>query len=246
MTLSLGVFLWVLTVGGFFAFGASPLGSGKATFALAYLSFLEALTIVYVAAPFLPLVRRHFVAALYPVFGLILGAYVLRALLMMFVTHTVPFLDSPRTHLASVLVGLVPFLVITAVLFVLNVWQNERSEVAHAERKSLSARRAEMSAIYDQFQGYRGSISDSLYMSAEPTMKKLSERFSFCTPFHEERPSADGIDEEVFRAMADLRESVHSLLNASPEEQSPGVEKLRHDASSLLKLLARREQLQIK
>lgn len=245
VVLGTGALAWVLTVLAFFHVGRNARGESF-WFALAHMSFLEALVIAYCAAPCFLTVRRRMVAALYPVFGFVLGCYVLRALVMGVITHTVPLLDSPATHLISALGGLLPMLVLTGILFVLNVWQRERDDVIRAERADLAVRGADVAEIYHGFLDKRSLFGQCGGSEVEPLLRKLKERFQFCTPFHRTPPGAPGMNEEIQTRLAMLHRLVNGIGSLPEEQRAAAVCEMREAASGILHAMERREKLLVK
>jgi hypothetical protein len=243
VVLGLGGCVWLVTVVAFCLFSEADSRNGRWLFALGYLSFLEWLAVAYFAVPFIPMLRKRLVAALYPVFGLVIGVYALRALVMMLVTHTVPFLDTPRSHMLSAMLGLLPFLALMGVLFVLNTWQGEQTEIIRAERADLALNGAEVAEIYHAFVECHSHIGEAAYHAIEPVLKKLKERLQFCTPFHRQPAGAPQMGEEIKQRLTLLRELVGGL----PQEgKSDRIETLRQTVTQLLQLIDRREKLLVK
>jgi hypothetical protein len=135
---ALFVLTWFVTVYLFFLFVGRDYHSRSFGFAIGYISFLELLAFSYVAMPFIPSVRRRTVAALYPVVGLIIGTYVTRAIIISVVTHTVPFLNSPQGHVASIMIGILPCAFLLGTILVLNSYQSSQNENIVRERISAA------------------------------------------------------------------------------------------------------------
>src|ERR1017187_1683381 len=112
IVLGLGLVVWLTTLVVFLSFTDVRTRHSDFLFAFGYISFLELLAFGYFAVPFIPAIRQRLVTALYPVFGIVIGLYIGRALVISLFTHTAPFLNSPRAHMFSALFGLLPFLVL--------------------------------------------------------------------------------------------------------------------------------------
>lgn len=246
VVLGVGALAWALTVLMFFsAAGGRPHGESF-WFALAHASFLEWLVVAYCAAPFFPAVRRRTVAALYPLFGIVIGLYVLRAVVMSVITHTVPFLNSPGTHLLSALGGLLPMLALTGTLLVLNIWQRERDDTIRTERASLASMGAEVAEIYHGFVNSRPHLEAATYAAVEPILKKIKERFQFCTPFHRQPSGAPQLNEQIQDHLAMLRQLLGGIATLSTDQESAVSNTARETAEEILQMMERREKLLVK
>lgn len=241
VVLGIGVMVWLITMFVFFSYSGEASRGGRFYFALAQISFLEWLAVGYLAVPFIPAVRRKSVAALYPVFGIVLGGYVLRALFMPLLTHTLPFMDSLRTQLLTVGLGLVPFLALMGAIFVLNVWQSGQSDAIRAERADLLTLAARVTKIHHHFTDAHRKMDTASFARAESLLRKLKERFSFCTPFHRQPPAVPDIGRQIEQRIDSLEEAVHSAA-----ENQTASDIVEHAASELLGLMERREKLLVK
>ena len=243
VVLGIGSAVWITTLFVFLSFTNIDSRDGDFLFAFGYISFLELLAFGYFAVPFIPAIRQHLVTALYPVFGIVVGLYVARALIMSLATHTVPFLNSPRTHMISALVGFLPFLVLMGILLVLNVWQKEQTNSIRAERADLALFGSSITEIYQNFLNNRIYLEEAGFQAVEPLLKKLKERFQFCTPFHRESSCASQIGSEIQQGIAALKERVERLSTIPKEEKPIIAESLRLAVIQLLQLMERREKI---
>lgn len=246
VVVGLGVAVWLTTLIVFLSFTNAAARDGDFLFAFGYISFLELLAFGYFAVPFISTIRQRLVTALYPAFGIVIGLYIARALIMSLATHTVPFLNSPRSHMLSALFGLLPFLVLMGILLVLNVWQREQADAICAERADLAVLCSGVTEIYQTFLNGRAHLEESGFQAIEPLLKKLKERFQFCTPFHRQPPGAPQIGEEIQQKVASLKEMVVRLPAIPKEEKPSAAESLRMGALQILQLIERREKLLVK
>lgn len=246
VVLGLGAAVWLTTLVVFLSFTNADARDGDFLFAFGYISFLELLAFGYFLVPFIPAIRQHLVIALYPVFGIVIGFYIGRALVMSLATHTVPFLNSPRSHMLSSLLGMLPFLALMGILLVLNVWQKEQTDAICAERADLAILGSSITEIYQHFLNSRMHLEDSGFHVVDPLLIKLKERFQFCTPFHRQPPGAPQIGDEIQQKIASLKEMVGGLPSISTSEKSTAAESLRIAALQALHLMERREKLLVK
>ena len=246
VVLGLGAAVWITTIVVFLSFTNTDSRDGDFLFAFGYISFLELLAFGYFAVPFIPAIRQRLVTALYPAFGIVIGLYIARALIMSLATHTVPFLNSPRSHMISALFGLLPFLVLMGILLVLNVWQREQTDAIRAERADLAVLGSSITEIYQNFLNSRTYLEEAGFQVVEPLLKKLKERFQFCTPFHREPPGAPQIGDEIQQGVASLKEKIERLSTITKEEKPTVTESLRLAVIQLLQLMERREKLLVK
>lgn len=246
VVLGIGAAVWLTTIIVFLSFTNADARDGNFLFAFGYISFLELLAFGYFAVPFIPAIRQRLVTALYPVFGIVIGIYIARALVISLATHTIPFLDSPRTHMMSALFGLLPFLVLMGILLVLNVWQKNQTDAVCAERADLAVLGAGVTEIYQGFLNCRAHLEESAFQSIEPLLKRLKERFQFCTPFHRQPAGAPQIGDEIRQRISSLKEMVGRLSVIQKEEKSSAAESLRMGALQTLQLIERREKLLVK
>jgi len=244
VVIGIGMAVWLSTLFVFFSFVDTH--NNDFLFALGYVSFLELLAFGYFAVPFIPAIRQRLVTALYPAFGIVIGLYIVRALVISIFTHTVPFLNSPRVHIMSVVFGMLPFLVLMGILLVLNVWQREQTDNIRAERADLASVGSGVTEIYQGFLNNRSHLQEAGFQAVEPLLRKLKERFQFCTPFQRQPTDAPQIGDDIQREIASLKEQVGALPAISKEEESSAAESLRLAALRVLQLLERREKLLIK
>ena len=239
VVLSLGVLLWLGTLGLFFRFSAPAARGGAFLFALGYISFLELLAVAYLAVPFVPRLRRGVSPALYPVFGLVIGIYIARALIGILLTHTIPFLNSGSTQWTLALLSLAPFLILMGILLITNTWQVEQTAAIRAERSELALIGVGVSETYSAFVNARASIEPAHFTRIEPLFKRLKERFQFCTPFQRQPESAPGIGAEIQRRL----EQLSGMVAALRDQPAATAEQIGPLVTETLQLMERREKL---
>ncbi len=239
VVLGLGVLLWIGTLGLFLHFSNPADRDGAFQFALGYISFLELLAVTYLAVPFIPRLRRGVSPALYPVFGLVIGIYIARALIGLLLTHTIPFLNSGGGQWTFVMISLAPFLVLMGILLITNTWQVEQTAAIRAERSELALLGAGVSEIYSAFVNARASIEPAHFARIEPLFKRLKERFQFCTPFQRQPASAPGIGAEIQHRLEQLR----GMIAALPDQPAATAEQIGPLVTETLQLMERREKL---
>lgn len=241
---SLGFVVWLTTVGFFFLFSTADSRNGSFVFALGYVSFLEWLAFSYMAVPFIPGIRKRIVAALYPAFGIVIGLFIVRATIAALITHTVPFLDSTRTHLVCAIIGFLPFLFLMGILLVLNTWQAEQTEQLTSERADLASTGADVTEIYQIFLNNRRHLGEAGFLAIEPQLKRLKERFQFCTPFHRQSVNAPHIGDEIQQKITSLQQLVQAIPTAPQNEAS--AQTIQQTVAQILQQMERREKLLVK
>jgi hypothetical protein len=240
------VLTWFVTVYLFFVFVDHNYHSRSFGFAIGYISFLELLAFSYVAMPFIPSIRRRTVAALYPVVGIIIGAYVTRAIIISVITHTVPFFNSPKGHVASIMIGILPCAFLLGTMLVLNSYQSSQNANIVRERANLSRLAAGVTEIYQQFLNSRRCLSEADYIGTEPQLKKLKERFQFCTPFDRSPPGDPSIGAEIQNQIDSLAESVRALTSAPKEQLNLITQSIQQTTAEILHAMERREKLLVR
>jgi hypothetical protein len=240
------VLTWFVTIYLFFLFVGQSYHSRSFGFAIAYISFLELLAFSYAAMPFIPAIRQRTVAALYPVVGIIIGAYVVRAVIISVITHTVPFFNSPGGHIASIMIGILPCAFLLGTMLVLNSYQSSQNENIVRERANLSHLAAGVTEIYQQFLNNRRCLSEPDYIGTEPQLKKLKERFQFCTPFDRSPPGDPGIAADIQNQITSLAQSVRALTSAPKEELNSIAQSIQKTTAQILQAMERREKLLVR
>lgn len=241
VVLGLGALLWFGTLGLFLRFSDPAARDGGFLFAFGYISFLELLAVAYLAVPFIPRLRRGVSPALYPIFGLVIGIYIVRALIGIVLTHTIPFLNSGGVQWTFALLSLAPFLILMGILLITNTWQVEQTAAARAERTELALIGDGVSETYSSFLNARASIEPTHFASIEPLFKRLKERFQFCTPFQRQPEGAPGMGAEIQRRLEQLRQMVVAL-----RDQPASAEQIGQIVAETLQLMERREKLLVK
>ena len=136
----------------------------------------------------------------------------------MAVTHTIPFLNTPRVHLVSTLLGLLAVLVLFAVLTILNVYKLDDDQVVVDERANISSLSNEVTDVYQQFVNTRRHLGDQYYLAVEPSIRKLKERYQFCTSFLRAPSSDPGMNAQIEERMRHLKASISSISSSSKED----------------------------
>jgi hypothetical protein len=243
---ALFVLTWSVTIYLFFLFVGQGYHSGSFDVAIGYISFLELLAFSFVALPFFPSIRQRTLAALYPVVGIIIGTYVVRAMIISAITHAVPFFNSPGAHVASILFGILPCAFLLGTMLVLNSYQAMQNEAVVRERTNLTQLAAGVMEIYQQFVNSRRCLNESDYIGTEPQLKKLKERFQFCTPFDRTPAGNPGIGEEIQNQIASLERSVRALTSAPKEEMNSLTHSIQQTTRQILQAMERREKLLVR
>lgn len=237
---------WFVTIYLFFLFVGQGYHSRSFVFAIGYISFLELLAFSYAAMPFIPAVRQRTVAALYPVVGIIIGTYVVRAMIISAITHAVPFFNSPGAHVASIMIGILPCAFLLGTMLVLNSYQSSQNEKIVRERANLAYLASGVTEIYQEFLNNRRCLSEPDYIGTEPQLKKLKERFQFCTPFDRSPPGDPGIAADIQNHIASLAESVRALTSTPKEEVNSIAQSIQQTTAHILQAMERREKLLVR
>ena len=243
---ALFVLTWSVTIYLFFLFVGQGYHSRSFGFAIGFISFLELLAFSFAAMPFFPSVRQRTVAALYPVVGIIIGAYVVRAMIISAITHAVPFFNSPGAHVASIMFGILPCAFLLGTMLVLNSYQSSQNETIVRERANLVKLAAGVTEIYQQFVNNRPRLVEPDYIGIEPQLKKLKERFQFCTPFDRITPDNPEIGAEIQKQIASLEQSVRALPSAPKEELNSLTHSIQQTTRQILQAMERREKLLVR
>ena len=103
-----------------------------------------------------------------------------------------------------------------------------------------------MAEIYQQFLNSRRCLNETDYIGTEPHLKKLKERFQFCTPFDRSPPSDPGIGDEIRNQIESLAQSVRALKSAPKEQLNSITQSIQQTTAEIVQAMERREKLLVR
>ncbi|MEM3112757.1 MAG: hypothetical protein QXY90_06935 [Candidatus Anstonellales archaeon] len=247
ITLGLMVLTWIVTIWLFHYLTNSQTRSETFGFTLTFVCFLELMAFGYFAFLFLPALRKTGVWAIYPVMGIIIGLYVLVSLVIVTGYNLLSiFVLSPKTYFTALTIESLIFLIILGSIIILNAYKKVEDIHIEKEKRELANLSVNIQEAYQKFLGCRGFLDIQTYREVEANLRKLKERFSFCTPFGRSDAEVKMIEEQIQTQIASLAQLVGAIPSASKEKLDSVIKDINHFTIVILHAVERREKLLIK
>lgn len=212
-------------------------------FTLAFVCFLEVISFGYFITLTIPSFKEKIVAGLYPSIGIIIGFYVAVSLIIIFLFNII--VNSPETYFIFVIVESLIFLLLFGVLVVINAQKKSEDITIHEERKGLIDLSVSVQKIHQNFLNSKNSMDLEIYREIEPMMRKLKERFQFCTPFgHSNTTSL--LEQEIKQKIDRLSTLVEILPAGTKSTANTLTVEVKHITDVILQSMERRERLLLK
>ncbi len=211
-------------------------------FTLAFVCFLEVISFGYFITLTIPSFKEKIVAGLYPSIGIIIGFYVAVSLIIIFLFNII--VNSPETYFIFVIVESLIFLLLFGVLVVINAQKKSEDITIHEERKSLIDLSVSVQKIHQNFLNNKNSIDLETYHEIEPLIRKLKERFQFCTPFgHGRSDITSSLEQEIKQNIDRLSTLVDILPTGTKSTANILAVEIKHVTDVILQSMERRERL---
>lgn len=246
ITIGLFVVTLIVTVWLFHYLSNPQARSETFGFTLAFVCFLEFLSFGYFAALSIPSFRKSVVWALYPAIGIIVGSYVVVSVATV-IGHSFfsTIVSSPKPYFTAVVIESVVFLIVSGSVIVLNVYKKAEDISMEKERTSLVRTGVIAEEAYQNLLKCREFLDIQTYRNVEQDVRKLKEKFQFCTPFGRSDAVA-GIEADIQDQIASLSVLITDISSAPEGKLEATVEKIKHITVTALQAMERREKLLIK
>ena len=248
VTIGLLIITWVVTIWLFHYLTDPQTRSETFGFTLAFICFLEFLCFGYFAVLFIPNFRKGVVWALYPVFGVIVGLYVALSLLIVIGYNLFSlFISSPKAYFTVLTVESLIFFIVLGLIVILNKYKKVEDIRIEEEKRGLANLFVEVQGLHQNFLNCKESLDIQTYREIEIDLRKLKERFQFCTPFgRSNSKEVVEIEKEIQSRIASLGNLVVKIPSAKKEELEKMIKALKHLIAIILQAMERREKLLIK
>lgn len=211
-------------------------------FTLAFVCFLEVISFGYFIILTIPTFKKKIVSGLYPAIGTIIGFYVTVSLIIIFLFNII--VNSPETYFIFVIVESLIFLLLFGILVIINAQKKSEDIVIHEERKSLIDLSISVQKIYQNFLNSKNSVDLEIYREIEPMMRKLKERFQFCTPFgHGHSDNISSLEQEIKQKIDRLSTLVNLLSYGTKSTANTLSIEIKQITDVILQSMERRERL---
>lgn len=247
ITLGLLVISWGITVWLFHYLTNPVTRSGTFGFTLAYVCFLELLFFGYFAALFIPRFRKSTVWAIYPTIGIIVASYLVVSLGTVIVYNLLSVvIASPKGYFAALAVESVLFVMVLGVVVVLNAHKKAEDSAVQKERSELVNLAVAVQEIYQSFTNCREFLDIESYRDVEQDIRKLKEKFQFCTPFTRSNGEVAQLEKQIHEHIETLWKAVGELGTKNDGERNTVLQRIRNATHISLQAMERRERLLIK
>lgn len=216
-------------------------------FTLTFVCLLEFLSFGYFATLMIPNFRKKIVGALYPVIGVIIGLYVAVSLVVIVAYNILTFLiNSPKAYFTTLTVESILFLILLGSIIVLNSYKKVEDTVIESERRGLINLSVTMQELYQNFLNHRSYLDIQTYRDIETKIRKLKERFQFCTPFGRSNKEVSNIEEEIQNYIVSLGKMSERIPSKPKDELGSLVKDIEDLTMRALQAMERREKLLMK
>lgn len=247
ITIGVLVIVLIVTVWLFHYLTDPPTRSDTFGFTLTFICFLEFLSLGYLAVMFIPRLRKGVVWALYPVIGIIIGLYVVVSVVIVIGYNLFSvFISSPKAYFTTLAVESVLFIIVLGSIIVLNAYKKAEDITIAKERRELTDLSVSMQEIYQNFFNCRSLLDIQTYRDVEQDIRKLKEKFQFCTPFGRSNAGVTEIEEKIQKQITLLSKLVEEIHSSPKKELGEILEKIRQITSTTLQAMDRREKLLVK
>lgn len=217
------------------------------SFTLIFVCFLEFLSFGYLGTLMISNFRKGVVGPLYPVIGVTIGLYVAVSLVLIVLYNILyVFINSPKAYFTAITVESVLFLILLGSIIVLNPFKKEEDAVIESERRSLISLSVTAQEIYQNFLNYRSFFDNQTYRDIEAKIRKLKERFQFCTPFGRSNSGVSEIEEDIHNQITSLSKMIDDIPSKPKEELEKVIEDVEDITIRTLQTMETREKLLMK
>jgi len=247
ITIGLLIITWVVTIWLFHYLTDPKTRSELFGFNLAFICFLELLSFGYFAFLFIPKFRKGVVWALYPVIGITVGLYVaLSVVIVIGYNFFSIFVSSPKAYFTTLVVESLFFLIILGSIIVLNAYKKVEDIGIEKEWKGLVNISVKVQEIYQQFLNCKEFLAIQDFRDVEKDIRKLKEKFQFCTPFGRSNSEVVDLEEQIQNQITSLGKLILTIPSTKKEELGKLLENIKHLTATTLQAMERREKLLIK
>ena len=236
--ITLGVTIWL-----FFYLTTSESRSETFGLTVGFICFLEILSFGFFALLFIPSIRKHIVWAIYPTIRLILTVYIIMSVIIVVVFNII---SSPTAYYIALVINTLVFLLIASPIIFLNVYKKTEDINIRKENKGLIDHYVSVQEVYQGFQNSKEMLDIHTYRDIDIDLRKLKERFQYCTPFGRSNMRAANIEKDIQSRLSILNELIVKLSTASENEKKCLLEDIKLNTVTALQEMERREKLLIK
>lgn len=216
-------------------------------FTLIIVCFLEFLSFGYFATLMIPNFRKGVVDALYPVIGVVIGLYVIFSLLVIIAYNILSiFIDSPKAYFSTITIESLFFLILLGSIIVLNAFKKIEDTTIESERRNLINLSMTVQEVYQNFLNHRAFLDSQTYRDIEAKIRKLKEKFQFCTPFGRPNSEVSNIEDEIQNQILSLGKIIGDIHSKTKEELEKLIKDIEDITVKTLQAMERRENLLIK
>jgi len=178
------VVIWMATIWFFYYLTGPETRSETFIFTVGFVCFLEFLIIGDFAILFIPKFRKGIVWALYPIVSIIVGLYVVVSVgIVTGYNFFHIIIGSPTAYFIALSIESVIFLTVLGFIIMLNAYKKGEDTTIQREATQLTKLSVRVQEIYQDFVSRRGLLDIQTYRDIESDLRKLKEKFQFCTPF---------------------------------------------------------------
>lgn len=247
VTIGLLIITWVVTIWLFHYLTNPQTRPETFGFTLAFICFLEFLSFGYFAGLFIPNFREGVVQALYPVIGMIVGLYVALSMAIIIAYNLFSiFVSSPKAYFTTLTVESLVFLIILGSIIVLNAYRKKEDTGMEKEGEELIDISLKVQEIYQNFLNCKEFFAIQDFRDVETSVRKLKEKFQFCTPFGRSNSGVADLEEKIQNQIVSLGKLVSTIHSSKEEELGELLENIKYLTAIILQAMERREKLLIK
>lgn len=224
-------------------------GSRSESFGLTlrFVCFLEFLLFGYFCMPLVLGNTQHFSWPLYPAIGIILVFYVVVSLAIIIDYNGASLLiNSYKRYTTGLAVESLIFLVLVGSIIVLNIYVSRDKIRRREEGRALTSASVRIREIHRDFVNCRQHLEAQAYRDIEFSIRKLKERFDFCTPFGRGGAKVGELEERIERSVSSIAGLVAAIPSAEGERLQDVLQRLRDLTSCALLDMEQRERLLVR
>lgn len=114
------------------------------------------------------------------------------------------------------------------------------------EQKALVNLSVAVLEVYQKFLSCKGSLDTESYRRAESQIRKLKERFQFCTPFGRGGAEVAAVEQEVRSNLASLSQKIDEISAAAKTSLPDVMKEVEGLTAKALQAMERREKLLVR
>lgn len=247
ITVGLLILSLVVTIWLFFYLSNPQARSETFGFTLFFVCFLEFLFFGYFIVLFILGLRKRIVVAIYPSIGFIISLYILVSVIIIIAHNLLSiWVKSPKAYFVVLSIETLIFLIILSSIIVLNKYKKGEDIQTEAEKTELTNLSVKMQEIYQNFTNCKSYFELQAYRNVERDMRKLKEKFQFCTPFGRSVPEVEEIEKQIEDKILSLGKLINDIPAMPKEELAKRLENIKSLITSIIQAMERREKLLIK